>query len=146
MLPGNYKASIDDKGRLKIPAAFRHTIEQEYGTEFFITSITGESAMLYPLPEWEQIEKRLAEPPVMDPAKLKFLDRTNFYGKPASMDSQGRILIHPDLRELAQLKGEVSVLGYLNRLDVWDTERFKKRLEGEPYITEDAAAIARFGI
>jgi len=146
MLRGHYKASIDDKGRLKIPAAFRHAIEEKFGTEFFVTSITGESALLYPLPEWEKIEARLAEPPIMDPAKLKFLDRTNYYGKTASMDSQGRILVHPDLRERAQLNGEVSVLGYLNHLDVWNTERFEKRLEGEPYITEDAAAIAKFGI
>ncbi|MBI3951869.1 MAG: division/cell wall cluster transcriptional repressor MraZ [Acidobacteria bacterium] len=146
MLRGHYKASIDDKGRLKIPAAFRHLIEEEYGTDFFVTSYGGDSAWLCPLPEWQKIEARLAELPVMDPDKMKFMDRTNFYGKVASMDSQGRILIHPDLRESAELNGEVSVLGLLTRLDVWNTERFKKRLESEHYTREDAAAIAKLGI
>ncbi|MCS6804203.1 MAG: division/cell wall cluster transcriptional repressor MraZ [Acidobacteriota bacterium] len=146
MLRGHYKASIDDKGRLKIPAAFRNIIQEKYGTEFFVTSITGESALIYPLPEWEKIEARLAEPPIMDPAKLKFMDRTSYYGQQASMDPQGRILIHPLLREKAQLAGEVSVLGYLHHLDVWNTEIFERRLEEKPYISEDAAAIAKFGI
>jgi MraZ protein len=146
MLRGKHKASIDEKGRLKIPAAFRRLIEEKYGTEFFVTSLTGESVLLYPLPEWQKIEARLLEPPFMDPAKLKFLDRASFYGQEASMDAQGRILIHPELREQAGLNGEISVLGYLNHLDVWNTERFLTQRLNQPYITEDAAAIAKFGI
>ncbi|RMG54205.1 MAG: division/cell wall cluster transcriptional repressor MraZ [Acidobacteria bacterium] len=146
MLRGHHRATIDSKGRLKIPAAFRHVIEEKFGTEFFVTSITGESAWLYPLPEWEEIEARLRELPIMDPRKMKFMDRTNYYGKQTSMDSQGRILIHPELRERADLHGEVSVLGYVNHLEVWNTERFEKRLESELYTREDAAALAQLGI
>jgi MraZ protein len=146
MLRGNQTTRIDEKGRIKIPAAFRHYIAEKYGNELYVTSITGECARIYPLSEWEKIEVRLAELPAMEPAKLKFLDRTNFYGQQTTMDNQGRILIHPLLRQSAQLVGEVAVLGYLTYLDVWNMDRFTARLKSEPYITEDAAAIARLGI
>ena len=52
MLRGNYAAKIDDKGRLKIPNAFRALIEKQHGTEVFVTSLTGEYVHLYPMPVW----------------------------------------------------------------------------------------------
>ncbi len=146
MLRGNYTARLDPKGRLKVPTAFRRYIEEKYGAEFYVTSLTGEAARLYPLPEWEAIEQRLALLPSMDPARRKFLERTNYYGQQTSMDAQGRVLIHPLLRRSANLLGEVAVLGYLSYLEVWDRERFEQRLMAEPYTADDEAAIARLGI
>jgi MraZ protein len=101
---------------------------------------------LYPLAEWESIEQRLALLPSMDPARRKFLDRTNYYGQQATLDGQGRVLIHPLLRKSAGVMGDVAVLGYLNYLEVWELERFQQRLLSEPYTEEDEAAIARLGI
>lgn len=146
MLRGNYTARIDTKGRLKIPTAFRRYIEEKHGTEFYVTSLTGECVRLYPLPEWESIEQRLALLPSMDPARRKFLDRTNYYGQQATLDAQGRILVHPLLRKSAAVMGEVAVLGYLTYLEVWELERFEQRLLSDPYTAEDEATIARLGI
>ena len=111
-----------------------------------MTSLTGESVRIYPLPEWESIEQRLALLPSMDPARRKFLDRTNYYGQQGAMDAQGRVLIHPLLRRSAAVMGEVAVLGYLTYLEVWELERFRERLLQDPYTEEDEAAIARLGI
>lgn len=146
MLRGNYTTRIDDKGRLKIPTAFRRFVEERHGLDFYVTSITGENVRLYPLVEWENIEQRLALLPTMDPARRRFLDRTNYYGQQAAMDAQGRVLIHPLLRRSAGIIGEVAVLGYLSYLEVWELERFEARLRTEPYTEEDEAAIARLGI
>lgn len=146
MLRGNYTARIDDKGRLKVPTTFRRYIEEKHGTEFYITSLTGECVRIYPLPEWESIEQRLALLPSMDPARRKFLDRTNYYGQQATLDGQGRILIHPLLRKAAGVLGDVAVLGYLTYLEVWELDRFERRLLSDPYLEEDEAAIARLGI
>lgn len=146
MLRGNYTTRIDNKGRLKVPSVFRRLVEEQHGAEFYVTSITGESARLYPLIEWKSIEQRLALLPTMDPARRRFLDRTNYYGQQAMMDAQGRILIHPLLRRSAEIAGEVAVLGYLTYLEVWELERFERRLQAEPYTAEDEAAIARLGI
>ena len=146
MLRGNYTARIDSKGRLKIPTPFRRLIEERHGTGFYVTSLTGENVRLYPLPEWESIEQRLALLPSMDPARRKFLDRTNYYGQQTVMDAQGRVLIHPLLRRSAGVIGDVAVLGYLSYLEVWELDKFKERLLSDPYTEEDESAIARLGI
>lgn len=112
----------------------------------YVTSLTGESVRIYPLPEWEAIEQRLALLPSMDPARRKFLDRTNYYGQQTALDSQGRVLIHPLLRRAAGVLGDVAVLGYLTYIEVWELERFQQRLLSDPYTEEDEAAIARLGI
>lgn len=146
MLRGHHSASVDEKGRLKIPTPFRRIIEEKYGTEFYVTSLNGEHVRVYPLPEWESIEQRLTLLPSMDPAKRKFLDRTNYYGQQASFDANGRILIPPVLRKTAGMLGDVVVLGYLSYLDVWEPERFDRRLQLNPYTEADEAAIAALGI
>ena len=112
MLRGNYTARIDSKGRLKVPTAFRRLIEEKHGAEFYVTSLTGECVRIYPLPEWDSIEQRLNLLPSMDPARRRFLDRTNYYGQQASMDGQGRLLIHPLLRKSAGVIGDVACLLY----------------------------------
>jgi len=137
---------MDSKGRLKVPTAFGRYIKDKYGTEVYVTSLTGDCARIYPLPEWESIEQRLNLVPSMDPARRKFLDRTNYYGQQAEMDAQGRILIHPLLRKAAGVMGDVAVLGYLTYVEVWELERFEQRLLSDPYTEEDEAAMARLGI
>src|SRR3954468_6462705 len=146
MLRGNYTARIDSKGRLKIPTPFRRIVEEKHGVGVYVTSLTGENVRVYPLPEWESIEQRLALLPSMDPARRKFLDRTNYYGQQATVDAQGRVLIHPLLRKSSAVVGDVAVLGYLTYLEVWELERFERRLLFDPYMEEDEAAIARLGI
>jgi MraZ protein len=146
MLRGNYTARMDSKGRLKVPSVFRRYLEEKYGTAVYVTSLTGECVRIFPLPEWESIEQRLALLPSMDPARRKFLDRTNYYGQQAELDGQGRILVHPLLRKSAGVLGDVAVLGYLTYLEVWELERFERRLLSDPYTEEDEASIARLGI
>ena len=146
MLRGNYTARIDSKGRLKVPTLFRHYVEEKYGSALYLTSLTGECVRIYPMPEWEAIEQRLSLLPSMDPARRKFLDRTNYYGQQSSMDAQGRVLIHPLLRKSAAVIGDVAVLGYLSYLEVWELDKFQQRLLSDPYTEEDEAAIARLGI
>ena len=146
MLRGNYPARIDSKGRLKVPTAFRRYLEEKHGSAVYLTSLTGECVRIYPMPEWEAIQQRLSLLPSMDPARRKFLERTNYYGQQSSMDSQGRVLIHPLLRKSAAVVGDVVVLGYLSYLEVWELDKFQQRLLSDPYTEEDETAIAGLGI
>ena len=146
MLRGNYPARIDSKGRLKVPTAFRRYLEEKHGSAVYLTSLTGECVRIYPMPEWEAIEQRLSLLPSMDPARRKFLDRTNYSGQQSAMDSQGRVLIHPLLRKSAAVVGDVVVLGYLSYLEVWELDKFQQRLLSDPYTEEDETAIAGLGI
>ena len=146
MLRGNQKARIDEKGRLKIPAGFRADIEDSWGSDFYVTSITGQSVRVYPLSVWQEIEERLTNIPAFNPTKKKFLDRVNYFGQESSMDKQGRILIAPFLRESAEMTGEVAVLGKLNYLEVWNDDRFRGRLDSEPFTDEDEQVMSELGV
>jgi MraZ protein len=145
-LRGNAPAKIDDKGRLKVPSAFRALVEQEYGRDLFVTSLNGDSVRLYPLPVWIEIEQKLAAMPSTHPARLRFLDRVNYYGQAAEIDVQGRVLIHPRLRDSASMNGEVDVLGQYNYLELWNHDRFLARLQRDPFTDNDARALSEFGI
>jgi MraZ protein len=146
VLRGNYAAKIDDKGRLKIPNAFRALVQERHGSEVFVTSLTGEYVRVYPMPVWLALEEKLARVPSTHPARLRFFDRVNYYGQAADIDSQGRVLIHPRLRDSAGMVGEVDVLGQYDSLDVWNHERFLAKLQREPYTDDDARALSEFGI
>jgi MraZ protein len=146
VLRGNAPAKIDDRGRLKVPSAFRAVIQQEFGRDVFVTSLTGDSVQIYPMTVWLDIEARIAKMPSTLPARMKFLDRVNFYGAIAELDEQGRVLIQPRLRDSAQMAGEVDVLGQQNFLEVWNHERFVAKLVRDPFTNDDAKSLADFGI
>ncbi len=146
MLRGNAPATIDEKGRLKIPSNFRAHIDKSWGSDFYITSLSGESVLIYPLPVWQEIEERLAKLPSMNPTKKKLLDRTNYYGQLTTADTSGRVLIPPLLRESAQMVGEVAVLGYLDHLDVWNHKRFLGRIKEHEFSVEDQEILSKLGI
>src|ERR1700675_2101607 len=78
---GNAPARIDDKGRLKVPTAFRSLLEGKYGRELFLTSLTGEYVRVYPMPVWLENEQKLSGVPSTNPAKLRYLDRVNYFGQ-----------------------------------------------------------------
>jgi MraZ protein len=144
---GNQIATVDEKGRLKVPVSFREEIEENHNSnDFYVTSLKGDSVLIYPLPVWQEIEDRLAKLPALNPTKKKFLDRTNYYGQLAAIDKSGRILIPPILRETAKMSGEVVVLGQLNYLDVWNHERFKSKLSEQEFTDEDHQTLAELGI
>jgi MraZ protein len=146
VLRGNHAAKIDDKGRLKVPNAFRALIEEQHGSELFVTSLTGEYVRLYPMAVWLAMEEKLSRVPSTHPARLKFLDRVNYFGQVAELDAQGRVLIHGRVRDSAGMTGEVDVLGQYDSLDVWNHERFLAKLQREPYTDDDARALSEFGI
>jgi MraZ protein len=146
MLRGNYPATVDGKGRLKIPTAFKTFLDENYGPDFYVTSLDGQSVRVYPFAVWREIEDKLAALPSLNKAKKKFLDRANYWGQAARMDTQGRILIPSLLRQSAVMKGEVAVIGYLNYLDVWNMERFREQLDQNPFTDDDQQTLSNLGI
>ena len=146
MLRGNAPTKVDEKGRLKIPVIFRSEIEQEHGNEFYVTSLHGDCVRIYPFPVWNELEQRLSTLPTTNVAVKRFLRNTNFYGQVVTMDNQGRILIPALLREAAQTRDEVTVMGVLRYLEVWNTEIFKKKMQDDPLTETDEQALSQLGI
>jgi MraZ protein len=141
MFRGNHPTRVDEKGRIKVPADFKRVIDEKYGAKFYITSMDGKVAQLYPFEEWEQIEAKLN----FNPAKKRFLTVTNYYGQVVEMDGQGRLLLPQLLRESAGLKGDVAVMGYLNHLEVQVMEAVKAEVE-QGFTEADQAELDKLGI
>jgi len=144
-LRGNSPTKVDEKGRLKIPASFLEELK-EFGNQFYITSTTGESARVYPMKVWSEIEDKLAKVPSTNPAKNKFLMRTSYFGQVVELDGQGRVLLPVVLRESAQTKGDVDVFGKLDYLEVMNHTRVLDQLKNEPYTAEDDKILEDLGI
>jgi MraZ protein len=146
MFRGNHPTRVDDKGRLKVPAEFKRVIDEKYGTQFYITSLDGKVAQIYPFEEWERIEQKLANLSTFNPTKKKFLTRVNYWGQQVEMDGQGRLLIPQLLRENAAIKGEVAVLGNLTYLEVRNLATLQTEIETESFTTEDEKTLDDQGI
>jgi MraZ protein len=145
MFRGNQPATVDPKGRLKLPEKFRRMVEEMYGPQFYVTSKDGERAEIWPLKEWEKIEEALAKAPSSG-AKQKLMDVTNYYGQQVDMDAQGRVLMPQLLREKAALKGDVAVLGQSSKLVVMSDERAQAMIAAAPLTGEDLDSLAIPGL
>ncbi|MBK5259658.1 MAG: division/cell wall cluster transcriptional repressor MraZ [Thermoanaerobaculia bacterium] len=146
VLMGHSPATIDDKGRLKVPASFRKVIEDRYGRDCFITSTDGAHAMIYPMPVWEDFQSRLAKVPSTSLAKAKMLERVNYFGQVGAIDAQGRLLVPTVLRNVAGIAGDVVVLGNQDHLIVWNEERIHKRMTESPMTAEDFKELELHGV
>lgn len=143
MFRGSCPARMDDKSRLKMPSIFRRALEVHFpGNEFFVTSVDGEYARIYPIRLWVEIEEGIRPRSDEEEAKRCFLEAVSYYGQEQQMDTQGRLLLHSPLRVEADLQGEVIVLGMLNHLAVWNAERFRRRRSETPYSQEHAKLLS----
>ena len=146
MFRGNAAAKVDQKGRLKLPSRFRAVIPDDYGRRFFVTSLKGDCAWIYPLEAWRAVERKVAAAPQSNPAVQKFKRNVNFFGHEAEIDGADRILLPSVLRERAAVHGEVFVMGADDHLEVWNREAFDANLQKNALDDADLAVLASFNI
>ena len=142
MFRGNHPAKVDEKGRLKLPSAFKQLVDAANVTQFYVTSTDGKSAEIWPLPEWEKREEKLAESSDMDDAVKKYLNLTSYYGQQVEMDNQARILLPQILRNSAQLDAEVTVFGMRVFVEVHNREIFERNMAANAMTADDRKAMA----
>ena len=145
MLRGNSPAKVDEKGRVKIPATFLDSLK-ESGDRFYVTSTNGEFARVYPMSVWTGIEEKLSKLSSHNKTKQKFLMHTNYFGQVVELDAQGRLLIPSVLREAAQMKGDVDVLGNLTYLDIWNHVKYLESMKQSPITADDEKILDELGI
>ena len=143
MLRGRVSAKIDEKGRLKVPSAYRAFIETEWGTGLYITSLssTGDCVRVYPMTVWEGIEATLRQLPSLNTSRKAFEITTSYWGQATELDAQGRVVIPPQLREAAGASADVEVIGLTNCLEVWNSDRLKLKVESVGLNDEHLAAL-----
>jgi MraZ protein len=142
MFRGNHPAKVDEKGRLKLPAAFKQLLDAQHVTQFYVTSSDGKSAEVWPLPEWEKREEQLAESSTMDDSVKKYLNLTSYYGQQVEVDNQARILLPQILRGTAKLDAEVTVFGMRTYLEVHNRTVYEHGLPANEMTAEDRKAVA----
>ena len=146
MFRGSHQTRMDEKNRLKMPADLKRELDEQFGPKFYLTSLDGKRAKIYPLKTWESIEQSLQRLATTDPVRKRFLDVTNYYGQMAEMDGQGRLLIPQLLRDAVKATGEVMVLGVQDHLELVNAAIFEAELKGGGEVIQlsdsDLAALA----
>lgn len=143
MFMGEYRHTIDDKGRLIIPAKFR----EELGSSFVITRGLDHCLFVYPRPEWLHLEGKLRALPFTRSDARAF---TRFFFSGATevgLDKQGRVQLPSNLRQFAKLEKECVVIGVSSRLEIWSSELWKAYYEkSEDSFNEIAETIVDFDL
>ncbi|MBL1376756.1 division/cell wall cluster transcriptional repressor MraZ [Zobellella iuensis] len=132
MLRGAHAISLDTKGRLAIPTRFRDSLRDECDGILICTiDISNPCLLLYPLAEWEQIEK-----------KLRALSSTNLqerrlqrlllgHAAECELDGQGRFLVPGPLRQHAGLDKKIMLVGQLNKFEIWSEARWQQQISDD---------------
>ena len=119
------KVTLDDKGRMVMPTRYREEIAELCQGRLVVTVDRDECLLVYPLPEWEQTERRLMSLPSMDPEARRLQRLLVGYATDLEMDGHHRISLAPELREFAKLERLGMLIGQGNRLELWDEGRWR---------------------
>jgi MraZ protein len=124
MFRGRFEYTIDEKGRISLPAKFREVLSANFDERLIITTF-DQCLWAYPLPEWQLIEEKIAGLPQFK-SEVKALQRIFVSGAvECALDKQGRLIIPPVLREYGDLKKDVLFVGMTKRIEIWSKQRWE---------------------
>jgi MraZ protein len=127
MFRGATKVTLDDKGRMVVPTRYRERISERAEGKLVVTVDRDQCLLIYPLPDWEQIERKLMGLPTLH-AQARRLQRLMVgHATDLELDGHGRLLLPPELREFAALGRHAMLIGQGNRFELWDESRWNER-------------------
>jgi MraZ protein len=140
MFRGANKVTLDAKGRMVMPTRYRDRIHERSQGRLVVTVDRDQCLLLYPLPDWEEIERKLMRLPTLN-AQARRLQRLMVgHATDLELDGHGRVLLPPKLREFAGLTRQGVLIGQGNRFELWDEARWNERrdewLKGEELATD----------
>lgn len=121
--------SLDVKGRLAIPARYREQLQACCASRLVITVDSDRCLLLYPEPNWKVIEHKLEQLPSFNPTARKLQRLYIGHAHDTGMDTQGRVLLPPELRRFASLDKRVALVGQSNKFELWDAETWNRRCD-----------------
>lgn len=137
MFRGVNSLTLDGKGRLAIPTRYRETLDRDCGGRLVVTVDRDHCLLLYPLPEWEEIERKLTRLPSLNEQARRLQRLLIGHATECDMDGNGRILLPPPLRTFANLERAVVLIGQGNKFEIWDEQQWNERRT--EWLTEAAA-------
>jgi MraZ protein len=140
MFRGVSKISLDEKGRMVIPTRYRERIVQRAEGKLVVTVDRDQCLLIYPLPDWDEIERKLMSLPTLHPQARRLQRLMVGHATDLDLDGHGRLLLTPELREFAQLGRAAVLVGQGNRFELWDEARWNERrdawLKSEETVTD----------
>ena len=127
MFRGLSKVTLDAKGRLAIPSRYREKIIARSEGKLVTTVNRDLSLLIYPLPEWDELERKLMRLPTLHEETERLQNLLLGHATDIEMDNQGRVLLSRELREFAGLEQKAMLVGRGNRFALWDEQRWIER-------------------
>jgi MraZ protein len=145
---GTLSGRVDEKGRLKLPAALAQYLESIGERKLFVTTLNITTALIYPISAWREAEKLLEEPGEDAEDRADVAMVANHYGEEAEIDGQGRVLIPTTLRrELGFEKDDVHLLCYKGRIEVFGSKVYEQRLnKAKANLADKYSALEKKGL
>jgi MraZ protein len=126
---GEYEATLDAKGRFLLPAGFKKQLPEEAGNQFVINRGFEKCLTLYPMKSWDPIFSELGKLNDFDP-KVREFRRYFLNGATVlELDSAGRLLVPPNLKEHAGLEKDIVLVAAMNKIEIWDKDKYQKFFE-----------------
>jgi len=142
---GSSNLTLDNKGRLVVPARHRDALLERCGGHLVITADPDHCLLLYPLPEWDGIQQKLDALSNFDQRVRGLQRRLTGHAVDTEMDAAGRVLVSPELREYAHLEKDVVLVGQGKKFELWNREQWKALAEAPGGLTPDALPPALEG-
>lgn len=150
MFRGATKVTIDDKGRVVVPAHYRAVLSAPAEGRVVVTADRDECLLVYAAPEWEKIEQQLNALPSLHPQARRLQRLMIGHAEEMTLDGHGRLSLTPELREFAGLDRSAWIVGQGRRLEIWDEARWKAQREewkkSEQGVTELAAELSALSL
>lgn len=127
MFRGVNALTLDSKGRLAIPTRYRDELVRVANGRLVVTVDRDHCLLLYPLPEWEEIERKLVKLPSFNAPARRLQRLLIGHATEVELDGSGRILLPPPLREFAALDKTVVMIGQGNKFEIWDEAQWNTR-------------------
>ena len=121
---GEYSYTVDPKSRVNIPAKFRQALSPENDNSFAITKGMDQCIWVYPLVEWNKVLTKLREQSSSQ-VNRAFTREYSRYASTVSYDKQGRILLSSELMDYAKIDRQVTIIGLINKIEVWNPSLLK---------------------
>ena len=126
---GATKVTLDAKGRMVIPTRYRERLQEHGDARLVVTIDRDQCLLIYPLPEWEEIERKLMRLPTLNEHARRLQRLMVGYATDVELDGHGRLLLPPTLRGFAHLDRNAMLIGQGNRFELWDEQRWEERRE-----------------
>lgn len=119
--------NLDAKGRMAMPSRYRDELSEKSDGKLIVTVDRDHCLLLYPLPEWEEIERKLVRLPSLNKQARRMQRLLIGHATDCDLDNNGRLLLPPPLREFAELEKRIVLIGQGNKFEIWDEDRWNAK-------------------